>query len=654
MKRTIAIVVALLMVMALIPVTAGARVNDNTFKPVKRDILVEAARLEQTREAMRDDVVVINGDLLDCSFESTEDLSAWWMSDRDGDGYNWGFYSAGADYAKDGSTFAWSRSYTQSTGDLTPDNWLVTPEITIPSDGQSYYLSYYVRSLQATWPDSVQVLISEEGEGYELSDHSITPDGWETIVDVESFDTEEYVQRYVDITAYAGRTVSVAFRHNSSGMNALMLDYIQVGTMGELIDVTGVTLSAETLALEVTGSSQLTATVVPSNATYQSVTWSTSDASVALVNNIGGVMAMGAGTATITATAQNGVSASCTVTVSEGSTFETEYMLGFAMYDHDASGYSNNWYWVAETGLLELAQEGDTTYYSATWHPVDQVIYAYAANGSTYDFVSIDPFNEFTVTTIASGLAQAADWMSYGFDTGVMYGGFYGVNSSNYYTNYYLATVNLETGAMDEVLVDTYTATDSNGDQLYMLPSFGTYAGGGMFIAADINYGELLMYAPNYTFSDGSTGFAYGYASDYSASEMFNGGVGQYFQCMYYNPFDGMLYWACNDSAGLHMAVYDLATGIGVDTGTLGDENASVGMIMGSMFVLYEENQSDYLWGDANCDGEVSFSDVSAMYFFCAGTADLTEQGQINADVDEDGDVTFADVSVLALYLAGN
>ena len=67
------------------------------------------------------------------------------------------------------------------------------------------------------------------------------------------------------------------------------------------IAVTGVSLSPTTVTLDVGGTSNLTATVQPSNATNKSVNWSTSNQSVATVNN-GTVTAVGEGTATITAT----------------------------------------------------------------------------------------------------------------------------------------------------------------------------------------------------------------------------------------------------------------------------------------------------------------------------------------------------------------
>ncbi|MDE5822863.1 MAG: leucine-rich repeat protein [Paramuribaculum sp.] len=59
----------------------------------------------------------------------------------------------------------------------------------------------------------------------------------------------------------------------------------------------------------------LKAIITPENATEKSVTWSSSDSSVASVDATGLVTAVKAGTATITATTSNGLTASCNVTV---------------------------------------------------------------------------------------------------------------------------------------------------------------------------------------------------------------------------------------------------------------------------------------------------------------------------------------------------
>jgi len=84
------------------------------------------------------------------------------------------------------------------------------------------------------------------------------------------------------------------------------------------VPVTGVTLNKSTLALTVGSNATLTATVAPSNATNQNVTWTSSNASIATVSSTGKVTGIKAGTATVTVTTVDGSkTATCTVTVLE-------------------------------------------------------------------------------------------------------------------------------------------------------------------------------------------------------------------------------------------------------------------------------------------------------------------------------------------------
>ncbi|MEX0975268.1 MAG: Ig-like domain-containing protein [Bacillota bacterium] len=86
--------------------------------------------------------------------------------------------------------------------------------------------------------------------------------------------------------------------------------------------VTGVTLNLAALTLEVGQSAELTATVAPANASSKTVTWATSDGTVAeLTGNLLGrtVTALVIGTTDVTVTTQDGGrEATCTVTVIAG------------------------------------------------------------------------------------------------------------------------------------------------------------------------------------------------------------------------------------------------------------------------------------------------------------------------------------------------
>ncbi len=86
---------------------------------------------------------------------------------------------------------------------------------------------------------------------------------------------------------------------------------------GEIVPVSSISIP-ETTTLPVGKSEILTATVLPADATYKTVTWSSSDESVATVDATGKVTAVATGKATITAySADASKTASCEVTVVE-------------------------------------------------------------------------------------------------------------------------------------------------------------------------------------------------------------------------------------------------------------------------------------------------------------------------------------------------
>lgn len=83
------------------------------------------------------------------------------------------------------------------------------------------------------------------------------------------------------------------------------------------LPVTAASLNKTTTTIEKGNNETLVATISPSNATNKTVTWSSSDQSIAKVDSSGMVTAISTGTAIITATSNDNttVSASCTVTV---------------------------------------------------------------------------------------------------------------------------------------------------------------------------------------------------------------------------------------------------------------------------------------------------------------------------------------------------
>ena len=90
----------------------------------------------------------------------------------------------------------------------------------------------------------------------------------------------------------------------------------------KLIPITEVYLDKSSATLTEGDTATLTATVLPENTTYsKDVSWSSSNSAVVTVDANGTVTAKSAGTAVITATTENGKTASCTVTVNKKNTY---------------------------------------------------------------------------------------------------------------------------------------------------------------------------------------------------------------------------------------------------------------------------------------------------------------------------------------------
>ncbi|WP_235830897.1 Ig-like domain-containing protein [Flavobacterium ustbae] len=115
------------------------------------------------------------------------------------------------------------------------------------------------------------------------------------------------------------------------------------------IPVSSVAVSPTSASLYAGNTQQLTATVSPTNATNKNITWSSNNIAVANVNSSGLVSAVSAGTATITATTQDGnKTATTTITVNPNT--------NFTLYFYKPSNWGTGikiYYWSAlPTGVL--------------------------------------------------------------------------------------------------------------------------------------------------------------------------------------------------------------------------------------------------------------------------------------------------------------
>ena len=113
------------------------------------------------------------------------------------------------------------------------------------------------------------------------------------------------------VTALKAGTATITVTTEDGGKTATC----QVTVNAKVYNVESVSLDKTSITLTEGDSQTLTATVSPSNATNKNISWSSSNTSVATVNN-GKVTAIKAGTATITVTTDDGgKTATCQVTV---------------------------------------------------------------------------------------------------------------------------------------------------------------------------------------------------------------------------------------------------------------------------------------------------------------------------------------------------
>lgn len=142
-------------------------------------------------------------------------------------------------------------------------------------------------------------------------------------------------------------------------------------------------LSSTNISLNVGSKQTLTATITPSDVTNKSISWTTSDSSIATVSN-GVVTAVSPGIATITAKTYNGKSAKCTITVKQVE--PTSITL-------NKSSLSLN--------------EGDTYQLSATIYPSNAANKTVTWTSSNTSVVSVDSNGRVSAKAIGSATITA-------------------------------------------------------------------------------------------------------------------------------------------------------------------------------------------------------------------------------------------------------
>jgi hypothetical protein len=146
-----------------------------------------------------------------------EGWNCWTTIDVDGDGHAWGRVF-NTNFSYEGNYVMYSLSYDGETNTgLDAENYLVSPEIVLPEVG-NHQLSFYARSGHSSYLDTLLVKLSTTGN-VDVADFNVTlmP---KTVV------PSTYEHYTIDLSAYNGQSIYVAFVHDSYDDVVLLIDNV--------------------------------------------------------------------------------------------------------------------------------------------------------------------------------------------------------------------------------------------------------------------------------------------------------------------------------------------------------------------------------------------------------------------------------------------
>lgn len=168
-------------------------------------------------------------------FESFETFPGNWTTvDSDGDGKNWtqfdpSTFPEGSFAAYDGTYTAMSRSWQNNTA-LTPDNWLISPQVELGG-----VLKYYVHDDGIGYPETYRIYVSTTGTDIA----SFTP----VTGDMQSPNSADWVEQTVNLSAFEGQQGYIAFRqYNCTDQDFMLIDAVSIdgATYGDWVEVDGI------------------------------------------------------------------------------------------------------------------------------------------------------------------------------------------------------------------------------------------------------------------------------------------------------------------------------------------------------------------------------------------------------------------------------
>jgi hypothetical protein len=142
------------------------------------------------------------------------DFLEWTTNNLDGDGHNWMV----CDSEGHSSTKSLMSESSYNNAALTPDNWLISPQVTLGGR-------------LVMWSKAQNQAFSQEHFGVYVSTTGTNPSDFTMLLEKTTSQSSKWQKSQIDLSFYAGETGYIAIRHfNCSGESALLVDDFTLDT----------------------------------------------------------------------------------------------------------------------------------------------------------------------------------------------------------------------------------------------------------------------------------------------------------------------------------------------------------------------------------------------------------------------------------------
>lgn len=416
-----------------------------------------------------------------------------------------------------------------------------------------------------------------------------------------------------------------------------------------IVPSAGILLNKHSLLLEANDSETLVATITPGNATNSSVNWTSSNASVATVDNNGIVTAMGQGSANIIATTTDGTNLSdtCHVTVIPLSQFIADgivYQINSdnetltITYTDKSDSYANNYPGLVTANIPMIVTHDDVEY------TVIAIAQHAFRNCKTLESVTI-PITLTSIGTYAFAGCEALTSMTVKSGNAI-YDSRNGCNAIiEKSTNRLIAGCKTTVIPETVTTIGTFAFYEHHGIETIEIPGSVTVIERSAF---NHILGLKRIVVPNsvgtlepYVFSQ-----CYGLEVITIGSGVTSLGQGCFYGCAAVTSLTSRI----EDPTTVTMGT-NVFKNMDYENCVLHVPDGTSGLYMNADQWQQFLNIVEVVNGDANGDGEVTAADVTLLYNLILNN---DNSGVVNADQNGDGEITAADVTAIYNILLGN